>query len=1125
MKSALPDHRLIARLQTLSQWFALVVLTMGIMVIIGWIFNIDLFKSLVPGHASMKFNTAVSFALAGIGLVMIRRRPVISQVTAVLIILLGSLTLIEYLFGFNLGIDQAVIRDITAVQTAFPGRMSPIAASNLILLGTAFLLMLRTQRSTFASILVLMATFISMLALIGYIYNVVSLYRIGSSSSTALHTAATFVALCLSMLFAFPTKGFAAVISDSTVSGYMVRRLLPAAILAPIIVGWLRWQGEVMGLYDTSFGLALFTASNIVISTVLILLVAPRLHSMDMARRDAVSDLRQLNDQLESRVEGRTRELTIVNQAMEAYVIQAKNAEESFRAVLESAPDAMIILNTDGEIMLVNAQTMRVFGYQREELTGQKVEMLLPERFGSRYPAYVARFLTDRGANPSNAALELQAVRKNGTQFPVEISLSPIETKDGILIASAVRDITERKRIENALRENEDKLQTIFQLLPVGASVLSPDRHVVQMNLALEKILGLSMADVYDGRHKNRKYIHPDGSSVAAGEFPSERALRDGEAVFDIEFGIIKEDDTTVWTSISAAPLPRNQGAVTVTADITRRKQIEEDLKLRVAEEQAFQEYLKALHEITIDLTTIDDLDLFYKTAVEFGLQRLGFERLGLLLYDAENGVALGTYGTDAEGHLAPEHHIRFDPSLLTNILMRALEKESRFAVDEHAELFSNFEPIGTGWNAAAVLWNGEEKLGWLAADNGVRHQSMTKPILDILGLYALTLGTLLAQKKTRAALQQSERQLSLLAENSPDNIYILDMSLGRPVYMNRAEFLGYSQTEVESWEPLFNFVHPDDKDRVLAHWDNLLKHGKRLDAGILEYRLQDKQGEWQWIESRESIFAAAPDGKVRQVLLTLSVVTIRKEAERQAVKLEKEGERVKMLSDFFRDTSHEFRTPLAVLGTSLYLLTKAVTPEQRTKYMERGEQQIKHLVRMLDRLQLMGRLDGDISLELEAIDINRFVKDFCIGLQGDASAKPITIEEVLTGEKIMVQANREEFSLALLELGQNALLFTPPEGTVTVRTQLQDHHVMIDVTDTGIGIPAEDLPYVFDRLYRVDKARSQETGGIGLGLSIAKRIVELHQGELTVESVPEKGSTFRICLPLSPETQLQASG
>lgn len=83
----------------------------------------------------------------------------------------------------------------------------------------------------------------------------------------------------------------------------------------------------------------------------------------------------------------------------------------------------------------------------------------------------------------------------------------------------------------------------------------------------------------------------------------------------------------------------------------------------------------------------------------------------------------------------------------------------------------------------------------------------------------------------------------------------------------------------------------------------------------------------------------------------------------------------------------------------------------------------------------------------------------------------------------------------------------------------------MIDVTDTGIGIPAEDLPYVFDRLYRVDKARSQETGGIGLGLSIAKRIVELHQGELTVESVPEKGSTFRICLPLSPETQLQASG
>src|SRR5262249_51190937 len=138
---------------------------------------------------------------------------------------------------------------------------------------------------------------------------------------------------------------------------------------------------------------------------------------------------------------------------------------------------------------------------------------------------------------------------------------------------------------------------------------------------------------------------------------------------------------------------------------------------------------------------------------------------------------AVGTYGTDAQGKVVAEHHLRLSPSALTGILKRTMEKDERFAVDEHAQLFSNLEPIGEGWNAAAILWNGKEKLGWLAIDNGVQHQPLSRTVLNVLALYAVTLGTLLGEKRSQIAVQESEKRLQLLAQNSPDFIYILSLN------------------------------------------------------------------------------------------------------------------------------------------------------------------------------------------------------------------------------------------------------------------------------------------------------------------------------------------------------------
>lgn len=153
-----------------------------------------------------------------------------------------------------------------------------------------------------------------------------------------------------------------------------------------------------------------------------------------------------------------TEEGTLIMSAVRDISVR-KKAEKKFRGLLESAPDAFVIVNRQGEIVLVNSQTERLFGYPRAELLGKKVEVLVPNRFFGKHAQYRGGFFEEPDTRAIGAGLELFGLRKDGTEFPVEISLSPLETEDGMLVSSAIRDITERKRIERALNEKNIELE------------------------------------------------------------------------------------------------------------------------------------------------------------------------------------------------------------------------------------------------------------------------------------------------------------------------------------------------------------------------------------------------------------------------------------------------------------------------------------------------------------------------------------------------------------------------------------------------------------------------------------------------------------------------------------------
>ena len=1149
---------------------AIAILGSGL-VLLGWWINLEFTHLFSLSMVTMKANTALCLIFSGVSLWLSSSpTPLIARVCALIVQLIGSLTVSQYLFGWNLGIDELLFHDSPiAVMTSHSGRMGLNTALNFMLVGRALEILSnpKTQRSYwYAQFLALLAGGISGLALMGYAYKVEILHYIfPHTTSMALNTAATFAVLCVGILWAQADQGLMQVVTSDTYGGLLAGRLLVATVTVPFVLGWLILQGQRAEIYRPAFGLSLLVVVLIISFCVLIW------HNAAL-------------------VEGISKERDRAKQALRV-------KEEKLNSFVDADLIGIIFADINGSIQQANDEFLRMIGYTQEDIQAGKISWI--EITAPEYLPLDEQGIAEAKANGACTPYEKEYIRKDGSRVPVLVGYTLVGEKREESVAF-ILDLSDRKQSLEALRQSEERFRLAVDNIPDAFVIYDAQRRLQFVNAATLKRLRKSKEEIIG---RTDEEILP--FAVYEPYLATLIKAQETRSCETIEVTLNLPYNRTITTFIKYVPILDEKGQIYQILGFA------EDITVRKQAEQALSNQQKWLKEV-LNLMPTPLLFIEPGTA-KVTLANLAADEVAGGKFpktDSAEDYRSVYYSTDADGNPIPHEQT-------PGIRVARGERLEGFELDWHTPsdirsllIFADTLPAMHGHPATCVLTFQDitdlKRVEKALSLGYKRLQLLFNTASDLLSSQQPVALVDSLFKKLREQIGLDIYEHYLVKENQ-QTLHLASCSGIESELAKEIEWLEFGQSVCGTVAALRNPIAVWDVQQSTDPKTELIRS-----LGMTAYYCypliaqEQLLGTLSFGSRSRSKFSQNEIGMMQavcdQIAIAMERACLIASLQQQTEQL-REANRMK--DEFLAILSHELRSPLnAILGWAQLLRSRKLDENkiaQAIETIERNARAQRQLIEdLLDISRMVrGKLRLNVrtcdlvpiieaaietvrlSAEAKKIDL-RFEKIASNDLQrskakeqtnigtADASdGKPVfstgaathwfvhlpTLQEAaqrastsaVGNQTFLVSGDAERLQQVIWNLLSNAIKFTNTGGRVEVQLSVEgsrewgvgsretDPHsplpvphspiasyAKITVNDTGIGINSEFLPYVFDRFRQADSSSTRAHGGLGLGLAIVRHLIELHGGNVYVDSPGEdKGTTFTVILPLVKESSL----
>ncbi|GGA80298.1 histidine kinase [Neiella marina] len=755
-------------------------------------------------------------------------------------------------------------------------------------------------------------------------------------------------------------------------------------------------------------------------------------------------------------------------------VTEKLSTSEWYQAVIETSPDALLLVNEQGHITYANTQSCNLFGYRAAELVGEKVELLIPERFRSNHPSQRGRFFQHPVTREMGEGLELFAVCKSGKEFPVEVKLSllPLTQKKERVAVAILRDVTEKRHAKQRLEQSEQRFRTMVANVPGVIYRCLLDEHWTMEYISdhIEDISGYPASDFINNEKRTfASIIHPDDSPFVELEVEDKISRKEP---YNIQYRIIDNNGLERWLyergrAVFDGDTPLYlDGAMN---EITDQKQAQKELR---ESQQLLSNITNSLPGTVFQLREVTEAKYAF-TFVSIGsLSTLGLPQEQLMKgFNAFTSLLTGDDRASLELSLADSKSYRRPISLKIQVTS------------------PNGQRIWVEWTAMPIFRDGEA-----AEWNG----------------YIQNIDDRVRADEDRA---RSEAHFKALFSNAGIGMTNMD-GRGNLVNCNErfSEFAGYSAEQLKQMH-LLELIHPSQHSECSGLIKSLLAgERERVDAQ-LQFVTLDNDVRWGDMSVTTLPTEDASDAVAVMTVDDITEQKILAEQLKQATDEAHSANQAK--SEFLANMSHEIRTPMnAIIGMSHLCLQTALNPKQHN-YVRKIDNAATALLNIINDILDFSKIEAG-KLELEIIDFK--LEDVLERLSDmfGPQAQDKNIEIMFEVAKEVPSAMRGDplrLGQILTNLFSNALKFTK-HGEIMLKVAYLaaangKHQVKFTVRDSGIGMSPEQTSKLFQSFSQADSSTTRKYGGTGLGLAICRRLCHLMDGEIWVESQLGRGSDF----------------